>query len=83
LKHKSPHQRAFVFQKSVILEKNRRLNPPGSIRLELRLKSRKPHLLQRRAHLAHEVQVVVQVVDGGEHGAEHFAAAVQVVQVGA
>jgi hypothetical protein len=31
----------------------------------------------------HQVQVVVQVVDGGQHGAEHFAAAVQVVHVGA
>jgi hypothetical protein len=31
----------------------------------------------------HQVQVVVQVVDGGQHGSEHFAAAVQVVHIGA
>ena len=28
------------------------------------------------------MQVVVQVVDGGEHGPQHLAAAIQVVQVG-
>jgi ATP-binding cassette subfamily B protein RaxB len=35
------------------------------------------------AHLAHQVHVVVQVVDAGQHRAQHLAAAVQVVQVGA
>ena len=38
---------------------------------------------KRRAHLAHQVQVVVQVVDAGQHGAQHFAAALQMVQVSA
>ena len=58
-------------------------HPARPVRLELRAELRKLPCLQRLAHFAHQVQVVVQVVDGGEHGAEHFAAAVQVVQVGA
>jgi hypothetical protein len=39
--------------------------------------------VQRLAHLAHQVHVVVQVVHAGQHRAEHLAAAVEVVQVGA
>ena len=38
---------------------------------------------KRRAHLAHQIQVVVQVVDAGQHRAQHFAAALQMVQVSA
>jgi len=58
-------------------------NPPRPIPLEPRHIPRKIPRVQRIAHLLHQVQVVVQVVDGGQHGAEHFAAAVQVVHVGA
>jgi len=58
-------------------------NPPRPIPLEPRHKPRKIPRVQRIAHLLHQVQVVVQVVDGGQHGAEHFAAAVQVVHIGA
>ena len=57
-------------------------HPPRPIRLELHPELCKRACLQRLAYFAHEVQVIVQVVDAGQHGAEHFAAAVQVVQVG-
>ncbi len=60
-----------------------KLNPPRPIPLEPRHKPRKISRVQRIAHLLHQVQVVVQVVDGGQHGAEHFDAAVQVVHIGA
>src|SRR5436305_9062088 len=39
--------------------------------------------LDRGAHLAHEVHVVVQVVHAREQAVEHLAAAVEVMQVGA
>ena len=39
--------------------------------------------VERLAHFAHQVHVVVQVVDARQHRAEHLAAAVEVVQVGA
>ena len=42
-----------------------------------------PASIERLAHLAHQVEVVVQVVHRGQHRAQHLAAAVQVVQVGA
>ncbi len=58
-------------------------NPPRPIPFEPRDKPRKIPSVQRIAHLLHQVQVVVQVVDGGQHGAEHFAATVQVVDIGA
>ena len=57
-------------------------NTTSPVCLELRPECSKRACVERLAHLAHQVQVVVQVVDGGQHGAQHFAAAVQVVQVG-
>ena len=44
-------------------------------------KSRESAVVQRIANALHQVQVVMQVVDGGEHGAEHFATSVKVMQV--
>ena len=44
-------------------------------------KSRESAVVQRIANGLHQVQVVMQVVDGGEHGAEHFTAAIKVMQV--
>ena len=77
----------------------RRLKPPGprprgpvierlvdaarAVGLELRAEGLEAAGVQRLAHLAHQVQVVVQVVDAGQHRPQHLAAAVQVVQVGA
>ncbi len=39
--------------------------------------------VERGAHAAHELQVVVQVMRGGQHAEQHFAAAVEMVQIGA
>ena len=44
-------------------------------------KSRESAVVQCIANGLHQVQVVMQVVDGGEHGAEHFTAAIKVMQV--
>ncbi len=57
------------------------LNPACAVFFELGAERTKLARIQSLAHFAHEVEVVVQVVHGGQHGAEHFAAAVEVVQV--
>ena len=45
------------------------------VRLELGAELLERTGIQRVAHFLHQVQVVMQVVDGGQHGAEHLAAA--------
>ena len=57
-------------------------DPTLPVRLELQHEFAKAPGVQRIAHFLHQVQVVVQIVDAGEHRAEHFTAAVEVVQVG-
>ena len=57
-------------------------NPARPVSLELLPERAKAARVQRLAHFAHQVQVVVQVVHAGQHGAQHFAAAVEVVQIG-
>ena len=52
------------------------LNPTRPVVFELGSKGFELSCIERVAHLLHEVEVVVQVVNGGEHGAEHFAATV-------
>ena len=59
------------------------LHPACPVRLELRPECPKPPSVQRIADFLHQVQVVVQVVDGCQHRPEHFAAAVKMVEVGA
>src|SRR5437868_7818203 len=59
------------------------LDPACPIRLEAGAEFGELPGIERLADLAHEVQVVVQVVDRGEHRAQHPAAAIEVVQVGA
>ena len=72
---------ASSYKKKLPLQSN--LDSARPVLLELRPELAKAPCVQREAHLAHEVEVVVQVVDAGQHRAQHFAAAVQVVQVGA
>lgn len=59
------------------------LDPACAIGLEAGAELGKRARVERIADFLHQVQVIVQVVDGGQHGAQHFAAAVQVVQIGA
>ena len=72
---------ASSYKNTLPLQSN--LNSARPVLLELRSELAKAPRVQRQSNLAHEVEVVVQVVDAGQHGAQHFAAAVQVVQVGA
>jgi hypothetical protein len=37
--------------------------------------------IQRMANLAHELQVIVQVMDGTQHRAQHFSTPIQVMKV--
>ena len=60
-----------------------RSNAACPVRFELGLKSGKTPRVQGLANFAHQVHVVMQIVDAGQHGPEHFATAVQVVQISA
>ena len=57
-------------------------DPAAPVGLKLQAKVAEAVGIERQPYLAHQVQVVVQVVDAGQHGAEHLAAEFQVVQVG-
>src|SRR5438445_12789372 len=54
-----------------------------ALRMKVRNECRKLPGIDRRAHLAHQLQVIVQVVDGVQARAQDLAAAVQMVQVSA
>lgn len=60
---------------------DRQLHPACAVGGELLAELGKRARIQRGAHLAHQVQVIVQVVNGCQHGSQHLAAAVQVVQI--
>ena len=68
--------------RGVGVEREALLHAAGSIGLELAAPGLEAAGLQRLADLEHQVKVKMQVVDAGEHRAQHLAAAVEVVQVG-
>jgi hypothetical protein len=59
------------------------MNPSRPIVLEPLHETGEVPDVQRIPRFFHQIQVVVQVVDAREHRAEHFAAAIEMVQVGA
>ena len=59
------------------------LNAARPVGVELHDKAAETFGFQGIADFLHEVKVIVQVVDTGQHGPQHFAAAVQVVHIGA
>src|SRR6476661_7073961 len=56
---------------------------PRAVRVELHDEGLEAAGIDGVAHVLHQLQVVMQVVDRVEPGAEDFAGAVQVIQVGA
>src|SRR5574337_485957 len=49
-------------------------DPARPVGLEARAELAKAPCIERIAYLLHQVQVVVQIVDGGQHGPQHLAA---------
>ena len=58
------------------------LNATRPISVEVHDKAAETFGFQGIADFLHEVKVIVQVVDAIEHGAQHLAAAVEVMQIG-